>query len=121
MTTSNSHSIALDFLTACRDTGWLVTVRRATPSAPLTIVTINKNFTPGDNDAYVACDVDAYDLLSFLPGSSGSVWGTTGDGVGGHVGREKGYYTLNKSGVNKRVLSRIITEIAKAQSPDNNV
>lgn len=79
------------FKAACVRLGWEY-------SAKPQIVTIQKTFTPGDKDAYVACDIDAYELISLVPLNGGSVWGTDSASVGGYVGLSNGYYRLNKSG-----------------------
>lgn len=108
-------TIARQFLNYCRTLGWYVTLNRD-------VVTISTTFEPGDNAAYVKADGEAYGILSDLPRTGpGSTWGTTGDGVGGMVGRDGGYYRLNVSGVSKRVLKALATEIVKLNSPDNNV
>lgn len=95
------REIADAFLLSCRTLGWR-------PSLHNDVVTIVTTFDPGDNDAYVTADGEAYAILSDLPRTgSGSTWGTTSDGVGGAVGRDNGYYKLNVSGVNKRVLAAL--------------
>lgn len=110
-------TIAREFIRSTQTMGlpWYVTLDRD-------VVTISTTFTPGDNDAYIDADGEAYPLLSDLPRTRpGSTWGTTSDGVGGAVGRDNGYYRLNVSGVDKRVLKALAIEIAKLHSPDNNV
>ena len=91
---------AKDFLAECRASGWRVDVAGQT-------VSIEKHFAPGDRAAFCECDAVAYGLLSSLPGRGGSVWGTDGGSVGGHVGMVGGYYRLNRSSVGKRVADSI--------------
>lgn len=112
---SYSETLALvrSFLQDCKQAGWSV-------STGGSIVTIQTTFEPGDNDAYVKADGESFQLMSILPhASTGSTWGTTGDGVGGHVGKEHGYYTLKCSAISKRALKLLALEIEKGTSPDN--
>ena len=89
------------FVTAAKSAGWSI-------NAHGSIVTIQKNFTPGDKVAYSDCDSEAYSILSLAPLKGGSVWGTDGGSVGGHVGLQGGYYRLNKSGENgKRFIAAV--------------
>ena len=100
-TKASPREVADAFLESCRTLGWR-------PSLHNDVVTIVTTFDPGDNDAYVTADGEGYAILSDLPRSGpGSTWGTTGDSVGGAVGRDGGYYKLNVSGVNKRVLAAL--------------
>lgn len=72
------------------------------------ILTISKSFTPGDLNAYVDIEGECYGILEMLNSTSaGSIWGSTSDGIGGHVAVTKGYYVINKSGGDKRVLSAL--------------
>lgn len=67
------------------------------------IVTVTKNFAPGDNRAYIAAESDAYSILSrFRMVNPGTVWGTDSGSVGGFAGLSGGYVRMNKSGVSKR-------------------
>lgn len=101
MKISSSDLIAHKIIGEATKYGWKVFVRGS-------ILTIHKNFTPGDNAAYCDADSEYYGILDLLKSTSaGSVWGTTGDGIGGHVGLTGGYYTVNKSGGNKRVLNAL--------------
>ena len=79
------------FKDECEKLGW-------TYSTTDSIVRVHKTFTPGDLDAYSKCDSEAYHLLSMVTLRGGSIWGTDGGSIGGHVGLTSGYYTLNKSG-----------------------
>jgi len=71
------------------------------------VVTILKRFTPGDNDAYIECDMFAFDILAKAPLRGGSVWGTDGGSIGGYTGLNGGYYKLNKSGTAKRFTAEL--------------
>jgi len=102
---SASAKTALEFVLAAKAAGYDVKV------AGDSVVRIVTRFSPGDVDAYVKADREAYWLISSLPGRGGSIWGTTGDGVGGHVGLTRGYYEIAKSGVTDRVwreLAKIV-------------
>lgn len=79
------------FKAACVRLGWEYSVKPQ-------IVTIQKTFTPGDKDAYVDCEIDSYELMSLVPLTGGSTWGTDSASVGGYAGLNGGYYRLNKSG-----------------------
>ncbi len=92
---------ALDVIAKAETYGFSVRVHGAT-------MTVHKQFTPGDKDAYTKAESEANDLLDMVPMTSpGSVWGTDGASVGGHVGLTNGYMTLNKSGCGKRVLNAL--------------
>jgi hypothetical protein len=81
--------------------GWDVNVRGS-------ILTISKEFTPGDNDALVTCDMEYYGILSYLKTTyAGSTWGTDCGGIGAMSALKYGRFTMNKSGGNKRVLSAL--------------
>lgn len=77
-------------------------------SATNNIMTVTRNFKPGDNDEFVHCDMYAYDVLSLLPRTSaGSDWGTEGGGIGGAVALKSGMFRMNRSGGSKRVLNAL--------------
>lgn len=100
-TTVTPNGIASAFHATVTSRGFTIHVKPG-------LVTIKASFAPNDRSAYVAHDMDAYGLLAMLPTTaSGSVWGTTSDGVGGHAGLVGGYYRLSKSGVSKRVTSAL--------------
>ncbi len=102
MKISNSDLIAHEILGEAYKYGWLVIVRNS-------ILTLHKNFNPGDNAAYCDADSESYNILNFLKSTrAGSIWGTTSDGVGGHVGLINGCYEIHKSGGDKRVLSALV-------------
>jgi hypothetical protein len=99
--TSKSQQMAIEILNRAMTKQCRVDVRGS-------ILTVSKSFTPGDLDAYVNIEGDCYGILDMLhTTSAGSVWGSTSDGVGGHVAVTDGYYVINKSGGDKRVLSAL--------------
>lgn len=91
---------ARSFAEACERDGFSFSVRGD-------IVSVTKTFTPGDSDAYVACDGDGPCLLAMVPSSGGSTWGTDGGSVGGMVAIKNGRYRLNVSGVAKRFVNAL--------------
>ena len=97
---------AQEFVSAAHADGWRIAMRG-------TVATIRKDFAPGDRAAYASCDSEAWGILARLPGRGGSVWGTDGGSVGGHVGMTGGYYQLNKSGVGARVAAAVAKILAE--------
>ena len=90
-----------EWLARVQGAGYSVTARGC-------IVTISKRFAPGDNDAFVDCDMFAGSYLAELPATqSGSTWGTDGGSVGGYSAIRSGCFTLNRSGISKRVVAKI--------------
>lgn len=82
-------------------TGFSIAVRGS-------VVTVHKTFTPGDKTAYTNAEGDANSILGMMRMvEPGSVWGTDGGSVGGHIGLMGGYMTLNKSGGSKRVMAAL--------------
>tara|TARA_B100000029_G_scaffold506680_1_gene589868 strand:+ start:914 stop:1249 length:336 start_codon:yes stop_codon:yes gene_type:complete len=78
------------------------------------VLKITKHFAPGDNDAFVDCDMEYDEILSWLPSTSaGSVWGTDGGGVGAISAINSGTFQMKKSGGSKRVLKEIEKNISK--------
>jgi len=72
------------------------------------VVTLRKSFEAGDAAAYRAAESEAYSLLGGLAiVCGGTTWGTTSDGVGGHVGLTGGYVEILRSGVSRRFASGI--------------
>lgn len=68
------------------------------------VVTISRNFTPGDLSAFTDCDMVGPSFLDRLPTTSpGSTWGTDW----GYSAIKNGCYTLNRSGISKRVVSKL--------------
>lgn len=49
--------LAATFHARCKASGWNYALRAH-------VVTIEKHFAPGDNDAYIGCDMEAYDILA---------------------------------------------------------
>lgn len=76
------------------------------------VVTISRSFSPGDTSAFVDCDMVAGTYLSELPAtSSGSTWGTDGGSIGGAVAVKTGRFSLNRSGISKKVVKWIQSHI----------
>jgi len=93
--------IAKLFVDVCTSRGWQIEVRNS-------VVSISKRLSPGDNGAYVDCDMDAFYILNKLPLRGGSIWGTTSDSIGGYSGLTRGEYVLNKSGNTPKKLFEAI-------------
>ena len=93
--------IATEFANKCKELGFTFTVGKF-------IVSVHKSFPAGDLNAFVECDMTGPFLLMRLKQTEpGSVWGTDGGGVGGQVAVNNGRYTLNKSGIGKRIINEI--------------
>lgn len=93
--------IAKAVIAKAKETGFALSVNRTTLS-------VRKVFTPGAHDAYTAAESDANTILGMVRMvEPGSVWGTDGNSVGGHIGLMRGYMELHKSGCAKRILSAI--------------
>lgn len=71
------------------------------------IVSVSKSFPKGDTNAFVQCDMNGPYLISLVPSSGGSVWGTDGGTVGGHSAVLHGNYCLKVSGVSKRFIKEL--------------
>lgn len=72
------------------------------------IVTVSRTFAPGDREAFVDCDMFAGSYLAELPATQpGSTWGTDGGSIGGAVAIKSGKFTLNRSGISKKVVALI--------------
>jgi hypothetical protein len=98
---SKAQAQAAQFVSSCQAMGWNFTTRG-------TIVEITKQFQAGNNEAFVACDMEYYSLLSLVPTSSaGSIWGTDGGGVGAISAINSGRFSMKKSGVSKRFISAL--------------
>ena len=92
---------AIEIKEKCQKLGWSYEVRGS-------ILTIQKHFTPGDNNGLVECDMFYYDILSLLPQTSpGSTWGTDCGGIGAYAALKTGCFTMNKSGGSKTVLKAL--------------
>jgi len=82
--------------------GWNVTVRNS-------ILTITKKFTAGNNDEFVQCDMEYYDILGLLPMTSpGSIYGSDGSGIGAISAINHGFFKMNKTGGSKLVLKELV-------------
>lgn len=101
--TSPAVALACDLLDEAREHDARVTAHDS-------IVTVTIRFTPGDTVAYMAAEHACHQILRHARTvSSGSTWGTDSASIGGYVGLEKGYCTLNKSGVG-RLLVRALKQ-----------
>lgn len=88
------------FLTLCQNRGLEVNISS-------NILTLTKRFPPGNPAAYASAE-SLVSLIYEAPSTRpGSTWGTDGGSVGGMVGLQNGYMTLNKSGVSKRWLAKL--------------
>lgn len=71
-------------------------------------VTLSTNFEPHNAAQYQEIENYALRLLSAISRTKpGSVWGSTSDGVGGHVALESGRFVINKSGCRKLTCAAI--------------
>lgn len=100
MTNAQADGIADDFIRRCEAEGWSWSIADRT-------VKITRRFTPGDTDAFIKADMDAYYCISLIPSSGGSQWGTDGGSCGGQAGLDGGYYHWNQSGCSNRVLDAL--------------
>lgn len=100
MNSATSLQVAF-FVDSCKKVGFTPVV------ASDSVVRVVKNFAPGDMDAFNFCDSVAYGLLGLAPLKGGSIWGTDGGSVGGHVAVKNGQYVLNKSGTGKRFMAEL--------------
>lgn len=98
---SKSQQIAQNIVDTANSLGFTVQIRDE-------VLTITKNFKPGNMDKFVECDGQYYSILSLLPSTRpGSVWGTDGGSVGGYSAIKNGQFRMNKSGGSIRVLNAI--------------
>ncbi len=97
---SKAQDTATAFLSAATAAGFFVLVQK-----DQRIVRISKQFPKGNAEAYADCDMQGPRLLSMLDARGGSMWGSTGDSVGGAVALQKGHYHLKVSGVPQRVVN----------------
>ena len=98
---SPSRIAAIKFIDAANEAGFYILILSSS------VVRISKKFVPGDNQAYVECDMTAFGVLEMAPLKGGSVWGTDGGSIGGQVGLQNGHYTLNKSGNGVRFMNEL--------------
>lgn len=98
---SSHDQVAEKIKSLCDKLNWNITIRGD-------ILTINKKFTPGDNDGLVTCDMEYYDILKLLPSTyTGSTWGTDCGGIGAYSALKSGNFVMNKSGGSIRVLNAL--------------
>ena len=72
------------------------------------VLCARKKFTPGDVPAAEKSSSEVWSvIMTAVTVSTGSIWGTTLDGVGGAVGLDKGEMVLNRSGCSKRYLAAL--------------
>lgn len=72
------------------------------------VLTLSREFEAGDRDAYVATECAAFSLICEAPTvGPGSTWGSTSDGIGGHVALSSGSFTLKRSGVSKNFAAGV--------------
>ena len=95
---------AQKFVDACQKAGFKIVVKGAH------VIAVEKYFSANDKTAFASCDMEGPQLLSMVPLRGGSVWGTDGGGVGGHVALTRGFYVLNKSG---STGVKFVAEVAK--------
>ena len=100
LTPTTALEIADKFLDACDENRFVVSVRG-------TVVTISKTFDPGDSREFVRLDSSYYSVLSLVPASGGSIWGTDGGSVGGQAALDSGRFVMNISGVKKRFIDAL--------------
>lgn len=94
--------IAQKIIDTANRLGWKVTVRNS-------ILTITKKFAAGNNDEFVQCDMEYYDILSLLPMTSpGSIYGSDGSGLGAISAINHGLFKMNKTGGSKLVLKELV-------------
>jgi len=96
---SNPVEIASRFVAHCKACG--ITIERATH-----ILTLSKRIPVGDRAAFADAESDC-SIIYDLPGGCGSVWGTDGASIGGMTALNTGRFSLNRSGVQKRILKAI--------------
>jgi len=101
MHTTTATFDAANWHAAVRSLGYRVNARGC-------IVTLTKHFPAGDHAAFADCDMTAPSLLYRLPATApGSTWGTDGGSVGGYSAIKNGHYSLNRSGISKRVVAKL--------------
>ena len=99
----NPKEKAIEIAATCERLGWQYQACAVTG-----VLTISKRITPNDNDSFVAADMEYYSILGLAPVvEAGSTWGTDGGGIGALRAMASGIFTMNKSGISKRVLKAI--------------
>ena len=92
---------AAELVALCRKWGWTYSIRGS-------VLTIQKRFTPGDDEGLRICDMEYGSILEKLPRtSSGSDWGTDCGGIGAMSALASGNFKMNRSGGSKRVLAAL--------------
>jgi len=91
------------FLAKITETGVSIVELRASAG----FLKLRKTFPAGDKHEYTCAESDVGIIYSTPSVGAGSVWGTDGGSIGGHVGLTGGYMVLNKSNVAKRWLSAL--------------
>ncbi len=92
---------AREIVAMCRRLGWQYSTNGS-------VLTIQKRFTPGDNEGLVQCDMEYGSILGLLHRtSSGSDWGTDCGGIGAMSALNSGYFRMQRSGGSKRVLAAL--------------
>lgn len=94
----------------CKNTG--IKIERAESDSGL--LTLYKAFTPDNKAEYTQTESDVsiiYDVPYIK--SQSSVWGTTGDGIGGFVGCKNGYMRINRSACKKTFIKELNRLIEK--------
>ena len=78
------------------------------------VITIQKTFSPGDNDTFIQCDMFACSTLGLVPVRKGSssMWGTDGGSIGGAMALQNGRFQMNVSGVQKRFANELRKALA---------
>jgi len=97
----SDQEVAQNFVSQCKEYGFTYTVGT-------NILRVHRKFQPGNLEEFTYCDMWGPHLLGIVKATQpGSIWGTDGGSVGGHVAVTSGNYTLNKSGCSKRILKQI--------------
>ena len=97
---SKANEQAQAFLAAAQKHGFRVSCTRS-------VVSISREFTPGDHNAFNECDMFAGSVLAEAPLKGGSVWGTDGGSIGGHVAIQSGFFNMKKSGTGVRFTTAL--------------
>lgn len=98
---TKSQKQAKEFMNLVAEYGWELSDVKGS------VVEIVKWITPNDNDSFVKADMEYYSILSALPGSGGSIWGTDGGGIGALSAMNTGRMSMKKSGVSKHVANAL--------------
>ncbi len=110
LTTADIIAQVKNFAAECRARG--VTIRRI--EAGRSVLTLTKDFAPGDKAAYCKAESDVGIIYTVRQTEPGSTWGTDSGSIGGHVGIEQGRMILHRSGCSKRWLKELDLEMSRA-------